>query len=279
MQNIIDKAVRYKGISFHYIESPDMNGVKDIHPGVEVIWLIKGKATFMTEKLCIEVNDDTLIIIPPRTFHQFSCKKGSQFKYVTINMKEYSDERNYLLQGLDDAVVFSNRKIPYFETLKKITSVLCEEEETLEVRTYLHCTTMAMFAEMRIREDCFRQKELSGNHSALITDVLKYIEENMFAEITVNAIAEAMSVSTSTLFHSFKKEMGVSVYKYLMQKRLILASKLIDDGERPTEIYYKCGFKDYPNFFRAYRRMFGITPTGKVSNRKVPLKPVKPTKR
>ena len=256
-----------------------MNGTKDIHAGVEMIWLIKGEATFMTEKLCNEVKENTLIIVPPRTFHQFSFKKGSKFKYVTINMREYNDERNYLLQGLDDALVFTDENLPYIVTLKKITKILCDENDNIDVKTWLYCTVIAMIAEMRIREDCFKQKELSGNHSALIADVLKYIEENMFTEITVAAIAEAMNVSTSTLFHSFKNELGVSVYKYLMQKRLILASQLIDNGERPTEIYYRCGFKDYPNFFRAYRSMFGITPTGKVSKRKVPPKPIVPTKR
>lgn len=279
MKKMIDKAIRYKGLSFHYMENADLNGEKDIHTGVEVVWLIKGSATFMTEKHCEDVSDGTLIIIPSRTFHQFKCEKKDYFTFITINVREYNDERNYLLQGMGEAFVFTDGNSPYIDIIKKIEKVLREKEDSLDVKTWLYCTCMAMFAQMRFSGDYFGQENLSGSHSPLIADVLAYIEANLLSDITVNDIADNMCVSASTLFHSFKKEMGISVYKYLVQKRLILAAKLIDEGERPTEIYYKCGFKDYPNFFRAYRNMFGITPAGKVSNRKVPPKPIKPAKR
>ena len=57
------------------------------------------------------------------------------------------------------------------------------------------------------------------------------------------------------------KELGISLYKYITEKRLIFANKLLEQGEKPTKIYVQCGYKDYPTFYKAYTKMFGKSPS------------------
>lgn len=276
MKNEVEKAIRYKGISFHYREAYGMEEEQYIHTGIEIIWLINGSTKFTTA-LCNEtVGDGTLIIIPPRIMHRLDCEKEGKCKYVTINVREYTDERIYLLENMEREVIFTDAEHPYIKTLREITEVLREKDESIEVKTWLYCTCLAMFARMRMNGDCFGRSERMENHSVFIKTALDYIETHLTDDINVNSIANTLNVSNSTLTHSFKKEVGVSVYKYLTQKRLILASGMLANGIRPTEVYHKCGFKDYPNFYRLYRQMFGITPTGKVSKSEPPTKTIKP---
>jgi AraC-like DNA-binding protein len=45
-------------------------------------------------------------------------------------------------------------------------------------------------------------------------------------------------------------------------KRLGLARQEIARGGHPEEAAYSAGFKDYSNFFRAYKSFYGSSPSG-----------------
>ena len=53
---------------------------------------------------------------------------------------------------------------------------------------------------------------------------------------------------------------GTSVYRYLMQQRLHAVCELLERGTVPNEAYLLCGFKDYANFYRAFRSAYGQSP-------------------
>lgn len=60
--------------------------------------------------------------------------------------------------------------------------------------------------------------------------------------------------------HEFSQKTGTSVYRYLMQQRLHAVCKLLKQGTVPNEAYLQCGFKDYANFYRAFRSAYGQSP-------------------
>ena len=70
-----------------------------------------------------------------------------------------------------------------------------------------------------------------------------------------------MNVSPSTLTHSFKKDMNISVYRYILKKRLVLAQQKILSGEPAQKAALDCGFNDYSGFYKQYKKTFGIAPS------------------
>lgn len=62
--------------------------------------------------------------------------------------------------------------------------------------------------------------------------------------------------------HEFSQKTGTSVYRYLMQQRLHTVCELLEQGIVPNEAYLLCGFKDYANFYRAFRSAYGQSPRG-----------------
>ena len=58
----------------------------------------------------------------------------------------------------------------------------------------------------------------------------------------------------------FKQKMGVSVYRYITQRRLIAAKSLIEQGQPLEDVALKVGFSDYSSFYRAFKQEFGISP-------------------
>lgn len=68
-------------------------------------------------------------------------------------------------------------------------------------------------------------------------------------------------MSESYLFRLFKKELHQTPQKYIREKRLMLARKMLSEGERSTAVCTRCGFLDYTTFYRNYLAFFGHSPS------------------
>ena len=97
--------------------------------------------------------------------------------------------------------------------------------------------------------------------SPLISEALKYINENLFTVDSIDEIAKHLFVSESYLFRLFKSELRQTPKKYIMDKRLLIAQKMISEGEKPVTVCDTCGFGDYTTFYRNYTAFFGHSPS------------------
>jgi AraC-like DNA-binding protein len=97
--------------------------------------------------------------------------------------------------------------------------------------------------------------------SPLISEALGYINRNLCSPLDIGQIADSLYVSESYLFRLFKKELHRTPSKYIREKRLALAQKMLSEGERPTAVCARCGFSDYTTFYRNYVAFFGCAPS------------------
>lgn len=104
------------------------------------------------------------------------------------------------------------------------------------------------------------QPEESRAQSALIQQVLLYIGENLSQPMSLEALAERFYVSKYYLSHTFSAEVGVSLYRYIMLRRLLLARQLLSQGIPAGQVSGSCGFADYTSFYRAFKSEYGISP-------------------
>lgn len=97
---------------------------------------------------------------------------------------------------------------------------------------------------------------------ATLTDrVIAYIGDHYSQPLSLDSLAEQFFVSKYHLSHEFARVMGVSVYRYITLKRLLIAKQMLSTGLRPTSVYEACGFRDYANFYRAFKAEYGCSPT------------------
>lgn len=94
----------------------------------------------------------------------------------------------------------------------------------------------------------------------LLDRINGYIEQHYARHITIDDLARQFFVSNSTISHLFKQKMGVSLYRYITQRRLIAAKALIVQKVPMEEIAHMVGFVDYSTFYRAFKQEFGISP-------------------
>ncbi len=93
-----------------------------------------------------------------------------------------------------------------------------------------------------------------------ILDIMKYINDNISLDITIDSIAGCFFLNRSYLMHLFKAETGYTIGKYITEKRLFTAKSLMKNGSPITEACYNSGFKNYTTFFRAFKDKFQMSP-------------------
>ena len=102
--------------------------------------------------------------------------------------------------------------------------------------------------------------------SELVQGAMAYIGEHIYTSLSLEEIAGHLFVSKYHLSHAFSGEVGISVYRYIMLRRLLLARQLLMTGEPAGQVCRACGFSDYTAFYRAFKSEYGISPREFLNN-------------
>ena len=97
-----------------------------------------------------------------------------------------------------------------------------------------------------------------------ILDILRFLEANLAEDISIDDLAAQFFISKYHMMRRFREETGTSIHNYLSDKRLLAARDLIQSGLSATDACFRCGFRSYSAFSRAYGKLFGATPTGRI---------------
>lgn len=249
--NTFENKLTVNNITFRYAKGKSLAEGNEIHPYNEILYYMGGEATFLSEKFREKLEEGTLLIIPKETYHQFEIKDQENYKRLVINfpdMQIFKKSEILLLKNADASLH------------EKICRILKSDINKESAEVYLYGAFLMMIAQLDMEAP---ESEILNHRkeNELISRCIEYIDKNFTKDISADSLAEKMNVSPSTLFHCFKKELGISLYKYITEKRLIFANKLLEQGEKPTKIYMQCGYKDYPTFYKAYTKMFGKSPS------------------
>lgn len=101
---------------------------------------------------------------------------------------------------------------------------------------------------------------LKAENRELLDEITAFIEANYASHLTLSDFSKRFYISDSTVSHLFKKKMGVSLYHYVTQRRLIAAKNRILEGIQLEQVAEQVGFSDYSAFYRAFKSEYGISP-------------------
>lgn len=257
---MFDHRLTYHQVHFQYT-AKDTIDEREIHHYHEILYYIDGNTTFLCEQFQEKLQPGTLVVIPKEHYHCFRREQRNQFKRLKISfpgIPELGDLSHLTMTGIR---LFKPADNPLTALLDRMCKTLSESDATERTSLFLYGAFLILFTELSKEKEDTAVPSLREN-SHLVTRCLKFIDENLTKDVSVNAIASGLHVSASTLSHTFKNELGISLHQYIMQKRLIYARNLITAKENPTKIYLACGYKDYSSFYKAYMKMFGTPPSG-----------------
>lgn len=94
-----------------------------------------------------------------------------------------------------------------------------------------------------------------------LAEVRRYINRNYTQDIYLETICNQFSISKFHLTKEFKKAYGITIAKYIMQKRIGNAKWLLKYSDKSLEdVSLACGFYDTCYFNKQFKAIEGITP-------------------
>ena len=256
MEALFADYLRGEDMLFKHARGISDRSGKEFHIYHEIILFLGGDAEFITEDLHIQLKEPTLIVIPGQTYHQMVIH-GEQEQYYRCVL-QFSDSAvpaalvETSLQKV--RAVGADREIRYLFD-KLIRAAKADRAHTQQVlRSVLVLLLDALAAPGDMTEVTHHQNET-------VRMAVDYINRHLFRPLTVRAVAQACNLSESSLSHIFKKEMYISVHKFIVKKRLIAAYHKISAGEAATVAAEECGFRDYSGFYKQYKKAFGVPPS------------------
>lgn len=103
------------------------------------------------------------------------------------------------------------------------------------------------------------QQDVTENEQ--INQVVSYINNHFDEDLSLDHLADHFYLSKYYLSHQFKHFTGLSLYQFIMKKRLTIARNMLICGKTVTDACAECGFSDYSNFLKAFKREFGEKPS------------------
>lgn len=94
----------------------------------------------------------------------------------------------------------------------------------------------------------------------IIFDSLKYIEENVNESIIIEDVAKNSGYSLYYFSRMFKKQIGLSIMEYVIERRLIKASEEIASGKKIIDVALNYGYQSHSGFTKAFKNKFGFSP-------------------
>ncbi len=101
-----------------------------------------------------------------------------------------------------------------------------------------------------------------GLSASTLNLAIEYINAHLSEDISLVALAAELGVSQYYLCQSFKRSIGMTPHKYLIQQRVERSQQLLQQPDLSIlDIAVACGFANSSHFAKCFRQQIGISPT------------------
>lgn len=96
--------------------------------------------------------------------------------------------------------------------------------------------------------------------SAPVREARERIDDDPSSQISLAELAALSGVSRYQIVRAFARELGVTPYAYVIQRRVSLARQLLVNGATLVDAALRSGFADQSHLTRAFVRQLGVPP-------------------
>lgn len=253
------------------------------HDFYELYFFLSGNVNYVIGGRNYQLLPGDLLLISPLELHQprITAERHPYERIVLWVSPKFLESLSSQSTSLTRMFDVSNPKHvnllrltpEYRKTIRfYLDRLLAEREQSQEnSHVFSSCQLLCLLVELdRIVETGAMRGELEtmSKSERLITEVVRYIDDNYDQPISLESLSQQFFFSKYHLSHEFNRLLGTSIYKYIVQRRLLIACQLLDSGLPPSDVYRNCGFGDYANFYRAFRAEYAVSPREYMQNRK-----------
>lgn len=207
---------------------------------------------------------------------KISCKSDERWAFFEIRLaSSYINELPSSVSSVWDLFInkVKKRKPALLSTADICyTTVLKEVTQSFLSAQFTEPSLQEKYYEAKIREMLLHimqelllpsenKPRIPNKHQALVTKAKQVLDRAKAGkDFTIVSIAESLGTNETTLKQAFKKVTGIPIYQYYLDKQMLFAQKLLDEGYSITEVAGKVGYSAVGHFSHQFKKKFGSSP-------------------
>ncbi len=213
-------------------------------------YVLSGKGSFTNSTGKHTVDSGQIFIINPFEITSYSADEKNPWTYCWVGFICNID----MPEILKNPVIDARNCEHIFISIKNM-------ENVEHGRELLICSKIYELFSILIKHG--KENSNSKNHSLeYVLKAKNYIDTKYADEISIEQLSGYLGIERSYFSHIFKKYVGVSPQKYLVDLRLTKAAELISSYHYTvSEAALSTGYSDIVNFSRMFKRRFGVCPS------------------
>lgn len=243
------------------------------HDFYELYFFLSGNVRYNVESRSYLLNAGDILLINPLELHQpiFGKEQRSYERIVLWINKSFLES---LSPPENDLTACFDTTAPGHTNLLRPESAMRQvliyelEQLMLETESQEYCSeyfgvsylVQILIQLNRQAKQQNKEAEAKVASDSVVYMVLNYINTHYSEDLTLDFLANQFFISKYHLSREFGRLVGTSVHRYIVQKRLIMAKQMMQEGKPSSEVYQHCGFGDYSNFYRAFKAEYQISP-------------------
>jgi AraC-like DNA-binding protein len=257
---------------YHYLDQAPPRVEYHYHEFYEVLFFISGSVNYMVEGRSYQLRPGDILLTDNRDIHRPEVAPGRPYeRYVLwLNgafLQQAARPGDDLTACFRDAAERKYKLIRPDDHILSRMKLLCERllrtqrDEGFGSTTLLYAGVTEFLVHLnRAYFDTPAAIRMDVTESDTINRMVEYIETHLVEDLSLDRLAEVSHLSKFYLDRQFKQFTGLTIYQFIIKKRLIIARNMLREGTPVMEACLSCGFNDYSNFLKAFKREFGRTP-------------------
>ncbi len=266
----------YLNEDFHFFKLKDQKKNEfefHYHDFNKIIIFLSGDVTYLIEGKSYKLKPWDILLVGKNDIHMPIISPDLSYERIVlwlnpIYLEEHNKNNCSLLNCFSLA---AERKLNLIRTNKmdilSLRQNLTELEESVKDTAFgSEILKNALFIQLMVKINrLFLEMETDKKleditYDPRVEQVLNHINGNLDQELSIEQLAKEFYLNKYYLMHLFKQETGYTLYGYIQKKRIMKASDLIKNGIQAGEVCSLCGFGDYSNFVRAFKKEFHLSP-------------------
>ncbi len=217
----------------------------------------EGHGTLDYNSAHYELNPYDTVLLAPGSRHTYAASPNDPFKIIWINF--FCDWMPALLAGLElaDKPVVSGVSCgeKLLEILRLARATPNNNHLCFPVLRFVNEILLSLAERVQ-----FENREKS--ESALALKIKDMLDEAIYGKVDVNAIAERLYISKSSVYREFEKYYGCTPYRYILNRKIERAKSLLyRTNYSVADIAERLSFSDEFYFSNLFKRKTGLSPT------------------
>lgn len=258
-------------VECHFSESIDTIDKRyTAHAQYEIFILLDGDVTMLINSQQYRITSGAVVLLTSRDLHISINNTSTCYKRITIlfdhhALQNFNTMRTNLLacfsgmpRNQGNIFYMAPQEVAVFEShARSIAACQGSTQYGDDLTAIAQLVSLLIFVN-KVYMQGTRLKPLQRN--PIILELVEYIDSHIDQPLSVQSLCESISYSEPYVSQLFSTQMGVSLKRFILTKKVAYAKQLLKTEDTIQQVCEKCGFNDYSNFSRTFKQIAGMSP-------------------